>query len=123
MSAGKIIAYIFSGKLFYNAWIVIREIKNAQTLVEISKNHPQQLPEFIEQLRKQVELLVTHKIHHVDLHPGNVLIGADDKLFTIDFDKASTFSGTADELWKKYISRWQRALDKHNLTQELTLSR
>lgn len=117
------IAYVFSGKLFYNAWLVIREIENSQTLVEHSSTNPQQLPGLIEQLRQQISLLVEQKIHHVDLHPGNVLISADETLFIIDFDKASIFSGSADELWAKYVSRWQRALSKHQLPDNLTLSR
>lgn len=122
VSVPEPIAYVYKRKLFYNAWLVIREVESAQTLVKVSISTPQQLPEIIEQLREQVKLLVDHKIHHVDLHPGNVLIGADNKLVIIDFDKASSFQGTADELWGKYISRWQRALTKHQLSEKLTLS-
>lgn len=117
------IAYVVSGTLLYNAWLVIREIEKSQTLVEFSTSTPKKLPSAIKQLRKQVELLIEHRIHHVDLHPGNVLIGADNKLFIIDFDKANTFAGSTEELWKKYTSRWQRALTKHHLSEKLTLSR
>jgi len=123
MSIPEPIAYVIAGKLLYKAWLVTREVEKAKTLVEISVTAPDQLPEIMFQLQSQVELLVQHKIHHVDLHPGNVLIDPDNKLYLIDFDKACSFTGSADNLWLKYISRWQRALTKHQLTDKLTLTR
>ncbi|MCK5312865.1 MAG: hypothetical protein KAJ62_12185, partial [Desulfobacteraceae bacterium] len=63
--------------------------------------------------------LIKSSIHHKDLHPGNIIIDKSEKPFVLDFDKAYNFRGSKEELADRYIQRWQRAIKKYNLPEEL----
>jgi 3-deoxy-D-manno-octulosonic acid kinase len=69
----------------------------------------------INDLGRQLNILVENQIHHIDLHPGNVLVDNQDNLYIIDFDKARTTPQNRQKLKKKYLSRWQRAVVKYQL--------
>lgn len=116
------IAFACQGRIFYQAWLITREIENAQTLAEISRYDTNRLRTLIPKLRNQVDTLVENKIHHVDLHPGNVLVNNHNELFIIDFDKAQTNFKDKRNLHQKYINRWRRAVLKHNLPAMLNLT-
>lgn len=109
------VAFAFKGSLFYQAWIITHEIKDTQTLSALSLNNPVQAKEAMNQLRPQVKRLIDNRIHHVDLHPGNVLVTRPGDIYLIDFDKAKNATLPAEDLKAKYISRWRRAVDKHHL--------
>jgi 3-deoxy-D-manno-octulosonic acid kinase len=109
------VAFAFKGTLLYQAWIITREIKDTQTLSALSFSNPVQTRLAMIQLRDQVQRLIDNHIHHVDLHPGNVLVDRSGSIYLIDFDKAKTVAIPAEVLKKKYIRRWQRAVDKHHL--------
>ncbi len=115
------IAFACQGKIFYKAWLITREIQNAQTLAEISRDDPIKLRMLMPKLTNQMDTLVENEIHHVDLHPGNVLVNKRNELFIIDFDKAQTNFKDRKKLHQKYIDRWQRAVLKHNLPAMLNL--
>jgi 3-deoxy-D-manno-octulosonic acid kinase len=117
INAPEPVAYAFKGRLLYQAWIMTREIEDTQTLSALSLNNPAQAKEAIHQLGPQVQRLIDNHIHHVDLHPGNVLVTRTGKIYLIDFDKAKTVTLPAEVLKAKYISRWRRAVDKHHLPQ------
>ncbi len=109
------VAFAYKGTLFYQAWLITREIKNTQTLAALSFSNPVLTPLAMAQLRDQVQRLIDNQIHHVDLHPGNVLTDRSGNIHIIDFDKAKTVRLGEDALKTKYIHRWQRAVDKHHL--------
>ncbi len=69
----------------------------------------------MEKLLQSLSILINNNIHHVDLHPGNVLVDIDNNVFIIDFDKAHYFSKSKKKLKKKYFYRWKRAIIKHGL--------
>ena len=106
---------------FYHAWLITREICNARTLTTISITEPDIAAMLMKDLEQQVDILVQHHIHHVDLHPGNVLVDPADRLFLIDFDKARTMPQNRMKLKEKYIQRWQRALLKYRLPDAIRL--
>ena len=116
------IAFAFQGNFFYHAWIVTREIQNARSLIDISRKNPETASALMHELKQQVDILVENQIHHVDLHPGNVLADDQDTLFILDFDKARTTPQNRARLKKKYIRRWQRAVLKYRLPAVLTLN-
>jgi 3-deoxy-D-manno-octulosonic acid kinase len=109
------VAFAFKGTLFYQAWIITREIKDTQTLSALSFSNPVHTRLAMNQLRDQVQRLIDNHIHHVDLHPGNVLVDRSGNVHLIDFDKAKTTAIPGEPLKSKYIRRWQRAVDKHHL--------
>lgn len=109
------VAFAFRGTLFYQAWIITREIKETQTLSALSFSNPVQTRLAMTQLRDQVQRLIDNHIHHVDLHPGNVLVNRSGSIHIIDFDKAKIVNIPLEFLRTKYIRRWQRAVDKHHL--------
>ncbi len=116
------IAYGVKGNLLYNCWLVTQKIGSGKTLVETSKESGQPLSTLMNQVITEIGKLIQNNIHHVDLHPGNVIVD-NDKIYLIDFDKAKTVSCSVDELWNKYKNRWQRALEKYNLSPELSLKK
>jgi 3-deoxy-D-manno-octulosonic acid kinase len=74
----------------------------------------------VEQAANQVVLLINQQILHVDLHPGNVLVDADGKVFLLDFDKAQKVAGKRNKLRDYYLCRWRRAVIKYNLPEVLS---
>ena len=69
---------------------------------------------------KQVSILIKNKILHVDLHPGNVIVGNQNQVYLLDFDKASIFPGEKNALRSRYLRRWNRAIQKHGLPEILS---
>lgn len=115
ISVPEPIAFAFRGKFFYHAWLVTREIQDARTLIDVSSQNPDQARAVMSELSRQVEILIENQIHHVDLHPGNVLVDSQNNLFIIDFDKAVTTPQNRHKLQQKYIKRWQRSVLKYKL--------
>lgn len=115
VSVPQPIAFGYRGRLFYHAWLVTREIQNSCTLAEFSKTNPEKILLLMTDLARQLNILVENQIHHVDLHPGNVLVDNQDNLYIVDFDKARTTPQNRQKLKKKYLSRWQRAVVKYQL--------
>jgi 3-deoxy-D-manno-octulosonic acid kinase len=111
----------YVGGFLYHAWMVSREIENAVTLARLSIQEPDRARAAMRDLTRQVRILVENNIHHVDLHPGNVLVDRKDKVFLIDFDKAGTRPTNREQLRKKYIKRWRRAVVKHRLPEEILI--
>jgi len=116
----KPVAYILFGRLFYRAALVLEEIPDTQTLVEVSRLQGA-AKRFMDRVHSGIKLLVKNRIHHVDLHPGNILVSATGEVYFIDFDKAVTWTGDHNLLLKKYISRWNRAIKKYDLEQWMLL--
>lgn len=115
ISVPEPIAFAYHGGFFYHAWLVTREIQNARSLAEVSRQNPDKAHAVMQDLTRQLGILVENQIHHVDLHPGNVLVDNENNLFIIDFDKARTTPQNRHKLQEKYIRRWQRAVLKYKL--------
>jgi 3-deoxy-D-manno-octulosonic acid kinase len=109
------VAYIERGRLFYRGWIVTRWIKGGRTLAELRRADALTLARIMNEVGRQIVLLIKNRIHHVDLHPGNVLVNADDTPYLVDFDKAALHTGSLERLRACYIARWRRAVLKHGL--------
>jgi 3-deoxy-D-manno-octulosonic acid kinase len=73
----------------------------------------------LKKLIPQILLLLDNRIYHKDLHPGNVLIDKNNRIFIIDFDKAGLFRGDRQALLNIYLERWKRAVIKHNLPEAI----
>ena len=103
------------GLIFYQAWLITREIQGSKSLAEISLNDPDRAKSVMAALINQVEILINNNILHVDLHPGNVLVDVNNRVYIIDFDKAKTGMENKEKLLNRYIERWERAVIKHKL--------
>jgi len=115
ISAPEPIAFAYHGHLFYQAWLVTREIKQHQTLAELSMLNEERTRFVMKNVIEQVSTLIKKGILHVDLHPGNVIVDNKGKVYILDFDKGSIFSGNKNILTNRYLSRWNRAIQKHRL--------
>ncbi len=115
----KPIAYAYRGAMIYKAWLVTEEIKQHQTLAQLSLSDPDLALSLTSQVASHVCTLIHNKIRHVDLHPGNVLVDAKSNIFLIDFDKACLTRLARHKLRTKYIDRWKRAVIKHGLPERL----
>ncbi len=108
-------AYRTRWAVFYQAWLAVREIPGGISLAECSRAEPERARAAIPNLEDQIHILRDFGVLHVDLHPGNVLVDAEDQVYIIDFDKAKTGVANRTGLAEYYVNRWQRAVAKHGL--------
>jgi 3-deoxy-D-manno-octulosonic acid kinase len=120
VNAPKPLAIIKRGALVYGTWLVMEELADARTLVEIQKDDGEELHRAMSAFAAQLVLLIRNRVLHVDLHPGNVLVTADGTVHVVDFDKAYYFRGSAQALRDLYLRRWRRAVIKHGLSPVLS---
>ena len=113
------VAYAFWGRIFYHAWLVTKVIPNALNLAAVSRDDPKRARKILPKVIRPVKRLIDIGILHVDLHPGNVMVDDHDRVFLIDFDKAKTNQLNSDRLRRRYTERWQRAVIKHGLPEDL----
>ncbi len=114
------VAYGHSGSLFYRAWLVTKEVPNRRTMAEVAVADDDALSSLMNDLVRQVGILIRNRIFHVDLHPGNVIVEGDHTVYLLDFDKAYQFKGAANVLRDRYLHRWRRAVIKHQLPEILS---
>ncbi|MDB4385207.1 AarF/UbiB family protein [Opitutaceae bacterium] len=109
------------GRLWVQTWLFLAEIPNARTLAEISRSDHKRAAMLLAGVSKLIDRLCDLEIHHVDLHPGNVLVDNHDKVFLIDFDKAAPTTESTKALRDRCYRRWNRAIAKHSLSSGLNL--
>ena len=115
LSAPEPIAYAYRGGLIYKGWLVTKKIEEQQTLAELSCKDQELARIVMKELINQVSTLIKNNIFHVDLHPGNVLVDRDGRVFVLDFDRARITRKDKNKLRDHYLSRWRRAVTKHRL--------
>jgi len=115
VNAPEPVAYAFCGRFFYHAWLITREIEAVESLAEVALKDPKRAHQLLDPVTGQIRRLIENQIHHVDMHPGNVLVGLDDEIYLIDFDKAKISRLSSEKLAAKYCRRWHRAVIKHHL--------
>ncbi|RJP82455.1 MAG: hypothetical protein C4522_03125 [Desulfobacteraceae bacterium] len=116
----KPVAYAFKGGLFYKGWLITEKIHHQKTLADLSRTDLPKAQAASVKLAEQISRLMDHHIFHQDLHPGNVLVTEEGKVFIIDFDKAGRVSGTRQQLASRYLKRWKRAVTKYQLPDVLS---
>jgi 3-deoxy-D-manno-octulosonic acid kinase len=114
------IAFAYRGRLLYRAWLVTREIHQPISLARLSLRDEKKTSTAMESVIEQIVSLIQNDILHVDLHPGNVVVGATGKVYLLDFDKGRVYHGKRQKLKNRYLARWQRAVSKHGLPKMLT---
>jgi 3-deoxy-D-manno-octulosonic acid kinase len=124
INAPKPMLFVNKGSFFYRTWLFMEEIVTSRNLAEVSRSEKVDdgdvLHDAMKKLGEQVLALIKHKIFHVDLHPGNVLVEEGGKVSIVDFDKAREFKGSTEQLRELYLRRWRRAVIKHKLSPVLT---
>jgi 3-deoxy-D-manno-octulosonic acid kinase len=115
VNAPRPIAFVQKGATVYSTWLLMEELRDTRSLVDVGENEGDALPQALDGLSEQIRILIKNRIFHVDLHPGNVLVGGDDSVYIVDFDKACYFKGTQHALRDLYLRRWRRAVIKHKL--------
>ena len=120
VNAPEPISYASRGGLFYKGWLVTKEIKQNQTLAELSCADEEHAHIVMKELIDQLSILIKNNIFHADLHPGNVLVDSDDRVFILDFDKACLSRQNKNKLRNHYLRRWRRAVIKHRLPEMLS---
>jgi len=114
------VAYAFRGRLFYQAWLITREIEQHQSMADLSRSEPTRAASALVALCHQVSVLIENNILHADFHPGNILVDDRDQVFLIDFDKSTIYKTTRQNLKEKYWRRWHRSVSKHGLPKMLS---
>lgn len=100
--------------------MVTREIKQQQTLAELSCADVEHAQVVMKEVIDQVSILINNNILHLDLHPGNVLVDSRDRVFLLDFDRGSLSRQNKNKLRDHYLRRWRRAVVKHQLPEMLS---
>jgi tRNA A-37 threonylcarbamoyl transferase component Bud32 len=113
-------AIVKKGSVVYGTWLVMEELRGARNLVELQRTEGDELHRVMTALGEQLVVLIQKRILHIDLHPGNVLVSPDGKVYIVDFDKAHYFRGAASTLRDLYLRRWRRAVIKHGLSPVLS---
>jgi len=119
VNAPEPLVYAYQGFPFYRAWLITREIESHQTLADLALSDIKQACAVMKNVIEQLSLLIHHRILHVDMHPGNVVIGKSGDVYLVDFDKARAWKKTEEKLIQRYKARWKRAVVKHKLPYEL----
>lgn len=114
------LGFAIEGSLVYRAWLFTKEIPKHQSLSEIAVSDLSRLPPLVDKLVSQVCILIGSGIQHVDLHPGNVVVSEDNRVFLLDFDKAKKSKLEKKDLRDQYVWRWRRAVIKHKLPEQLS---
>ena len=114
------VAFAYRGFPLYCAWLVTREIEQSRTLAQLSCQDINRVSNIMDKVIEQIDKLVECRFIHVDLHPGNILLDADDNIYIIDFDKGHNYRGSRVSLRDRYLNRWHRAVIKHGLPELLT---
>lgn len=115
VNAPKGVVAIIKGRWLYQAWLVMRKIENARSLADLATIEGEKVQKALPQLADQIKILVKDRIHHTDLHPGNVLIDGGGKVYLVDFDKCHTGVRNRKKLLAHYKKRWRRAIEKYRL--------
>ena len=113
------IAFAWYGRMVYRGWLVTREITDHLTLAQLSRSQGNRIDRALKDLAPQIQRLIANRIHHVDLHPGNVLVDPTGYTYIIDFDKCRFTNKSTAMLKSIYTRRWNRAIVKHGLPPEL----
>jgi 3-deoxy-D-manno-octulosonic acid kinase len=103
------------GHLVYSAWLVTRHIFPSQSLIQLSLENEDLAGRAMRSTVDQILRLIQNKILHVDLHPGNVIVDPEGRVFLLDFDKGQIYHGSKQQLHDRYYTRWKRAVVKHQL--------
>lgn len=119
INAPEPIAFIYSGGICYQTWLISRFIENYSSLAEVFNENTERGEQVMPAVSAQIEKMIQAGLFHIDLHPGNVLVDGDNKVYFIDFDKAHEFRGCRNALRDKYLCRWRRAVIKHSLPEVL----
>lgn len=100
------------GGLSYTGAIATFEIPEAKNLLLALKEDvgADALELLSEHAGLQAAKSIALGIHHVDLHPGNVLVTSPDEVWIIDFDRAKAVSSGTEAA---IIERWSRSVRKH----------
>jgi 3-deoxy-D-manno-octulosonic acid kinase len=114
------LVWAIRGRLIYKAYLVTGRIEGHRSLSDMGSGKKEPCRVAVENAAGQIRLLIENRIYHVDLHPGNVLVDKEGKVYLIDFDKARRVTWRPEKLRMAYIKRWKRAVEKYSLPAFMT---
>ena len=115
INAPEPVAFAYRGRLVYLGWLITRSIPQPISLVQLANTDVVRAQRVMPSVIEQITKLIEHRILHIDLHPGNIIVDKNDRVFIIDFDRGRIFNGDRNKLRKLYLQRWQRAVNRHGL--------
>ncbi|SDT84208.1 lipopolysaccharide kinase InaA family protein [Desulfobacula phenolica] len=113
------VAYANTGFPFYKTWLITKEIKDHSSFVILCRKNKEKAQALIPEISNNINILINNKIHHVDLHPGNILMDGNNNIYIIDFDKACLCLKNKARLAIAYQQRWSRAVHKYKMPEDL----
>lgn len=113
------LAWAETSGIWVHCWLLMQAEPNARPFSALAREDPEHADSLMPAIAREVGRLVDMRMLHVDLHPGNILLDADEQPMVIDFDKARICPLDPDDLVDRYISRWSRAVAKHGLPDSL----
>ncbi|VVS90558.1 lipopolysaccharide kinase InaA family protein [Desulfoluna spongiiphila] len=113
------LGFIESGRVLRRCWLLMETVPHDHTLASAPLTESQKEALFA-RLAPQMKALLDLGIHHVDLHPGNIIVTHKGLPVLIDFDKARIGIEDKKALSELYVKRWARAVIKHRLPESLS---
>lgn len=115
VAAPRPVGFVVKGGLLYRTWLATEEIPDHHSLAEVALKDLDRAESLLDEVGRQIALLIQGGIYHIDLHPGNVLVDGANRIYIVDFDKAEQFRRGRNALRDLYLFRWRRAAIKHGL--------
>jgi 3-deoxy-D-manno-octulosonic acid kinase len=103
------------GRVAYRGWLVTRLLEGARPLRALCGGPDADLALLARLVAGEVGRLVECGILHVDLHPGNVMVGPGGEPFLLDLDRAELIRSDHRTARGRCARRWRRAVEKHRL--------
>lgn len=113
------VAYACTRSPFYKVWLITKQIKDHRSFPALCRRDPEKAMTLMPEISRNINSLIKNRIHHVDLHPGNILLDGNNTIFIIDFDKAYRYSKSKTQLARAYQNRWARAVHKYKFPERL----
>ena len=99
----------------YESTIVTQEIEQSKTLADCLKLHSDQPVDHTlwQNTGETIKRFHTANIYHADLNASNILIGGNDQVYLIDFDKGQLLPDNRTNWKRDNLHRLQRSLLKY----------
>ena len=99
----------------YESTIITQEIEQSKTLADCLKQHPDQPVDHTlwQNTGETIKRFHTANIYHADLNASNILIGGNDQVYLIDFDKGQLLPDNRTNWKRDNLHRLQRSLLKY----------
>ena len=106
-------AYVEEATIGYRGWLVTEAVDGARPLIDaFAEASESRRAELFEQAGRAIRRLHAAGVYHVDLGGHNILVGPDDRVTIVDFDRATLGVPNDGRRAAAGVRRFWRSMDK-----------